>query len=358
MTGERPVVELRDVSKHYGRVRAVDGVSLEVRAGEFLSLLGPSGCGKTTTLHLIAGFLEPTAGQVLIEGEDVTEVPAYRRGLGIVFQNYALFPHMTVAGNIAFGLRMRRMSRGEIARRVGEALDLVRLSGYETFRPRQLSGGQQQRVALARALVFQPKVLLLDEPLAALDKKLRDEMRTELVEIQRRVGVTTIFVTHDQQEALALSDRIAVMARGRIEQVGDARTIYHRPATRFVADFIGASNILPVRVLGDEGGELAVSLEGAGRLLVGGGEAPAGTSMEILVRPERIEVLPVEPAGASNVLKGVVDRVTFLGDSAEAWVRVGPHRLRARIDAHREGKEFAPGSTVWVRIDPDAFLVL
>jgi spermidine/putrescine ABC transporter ATP-binding subunit len=323
-----------------------------------LSLLGPSGCGKTTTLHLIAGFLEPTAGQILIEGEEVTEVPAYRRGLGIVFQNYALFPHMSVAKNIAFGLRMRRRPRAEIQRRVREALALVRLSGYEDFRPRQLSGGQQQRVALARALVFQPKVLLLDEPLAALDKKLRDEMRTELVEIQQQVGITTVFVTHDQQEALALSDRIAVMARGRIEQVGEARTIYHRPATRFVADFIGASNILPVRVIGREEQGVAVALDGAGRLLVRAGEAAAGTSLEILVRPERVEVLPAEPPGAANVLKGIVDRVTFLGESAEAWVRVGPHRLRARIDAHRAGREFAAGSTAWVRIDPEAFLIL
>ncbi|MEK7716114.1 MAG: ATP-binding cassette domain-containing protein, partial [candidate division NC10 bacterium] len=240
----RAVVELRGCTHDYGALRAVDRVDLTVHEGELLSLLGPSGCGKTTTLNLIAGFLQPTAGRIVIDGEDVTRRPAHERDLGMVFQSYALFPHMSVFDNVAFGLRERRVPKAEIAPRVRDALGLVRLEGRERERPAHLSGGMQQRVALARALVYRPRVLLLDEPLAALDKKLREEMRGELREIQRSVSITTIFVTHDQAEALALSDRIAVMDRGRVEQIGAPREIYERPATRFVADFIGASSIL------------------------------------------------------------------------------------------------------------------
>ena len=238
------VVRLQGVSKHFGALRALDDIDLTVEEGEFLALLGPSGCGKTTTLNVLAGFVAPDRGRVLIDGADITDQPPYQRGLGVVFQSYALFPHMTVADNVAFGLRERRVPRRDIAARVAEALSLVRLPGAGATRPAALSGGMQQRVALARALVIRPRVLLLDEPLAALDRKLREEMRAELREIQRRVGITTVFVTHDQHEALGLSDRIAVMKAGKVEQLGRPRDIYERPATRFVADFIGASSVV------------------------------------------------------------------------------------------------------------------
>jgi spermidine/putrescine ABC transporter ATP-binding subunit len=358
----RTVVELRDLGRSYGPVAAVDGIDLTVFEGEFLSLLGPSGCGKTTTLNLIAGFIEPTRGRVLIDGEDVTGVPAYRRGLGVVFQNYALFPHMTVFENIAFGLRMRGAARAEMARRVGEALTLVRLEGYARARPAQLSGGMQQRVALARALVFQPKVLLLDEPLAALDKKLREEMRAELREIQRAVRITTIFVTHDQQEALGVSDRIAVMGRGRIQQLGTPREIYARPAARFVADFIGASNLLPVRVAAVRGDEAEVELEGVGRLQVrgpGGGTALVpGGRVDLLIRPERIALLPAD-AGGPNILSAKIVDLTFLGSHTEARVEVhGGLRLLVALDEHRCPAALAEGAAVRVALPPDAFLAL
>src|SRR5258705_7355081 len=270
------VVELKGCTRDYGGVRAVDAMDLIIFEGEFLSLLGPSGCGKTTTLNLIAGFVEPTAGRIVIDGEDVTGLPAHLRGLGVVFQSYALFPHLSVFENVAFGLRERRTPSAEIARRVGETLELVQLDREGRQRPAELSGGMQQRVALARALVYRPRVLLLDEPLAALDKKLREEMRDELRAIQRSVGITTIFVTHDQAEALGLADRIAVMSRGRIEQLGPPREIYERPATRFVADFIGASTVLRARAVAAD----RVTVAGA-TLQVAGGAWAAGADVEL-----------------------------------------------------------------------------
>ena len=251
-------VELRGVTKTFGRVRAMDAVDLEVRKGEFLSLLGPSGSGKTTTLRVIAGLVEPTAGEVLIGGRVMTQVPVHRRNLAMVFQNYALFPHLSVFENVAFGLEMRRMSRTEVTRRVADALALVRLPGFEARYPQQLSGGQRQRVALARAIVVQPSVLLLDEPLGALDKKLRESMQVELKALQRTLGVTTIFVTHDQEEALTLSDRVAVMNDGRIEQLDTPVEVYERPRTRFVSDFIGVSNFLEGEVTHGDGPAVAV----------------------------------------------------------------------------------------------------
>ena len=232
------VVELQGCTRDYGGVRAVDAMDLAIFEGEFLSLLGPSGCGKTTTLNLVAGFVEPTAGRILIDGEDVTGLPAHLRGLGVVFQSYALFPHLSVFENVAFGLRERRAPAAEIARRVGEVLELVQLDRLGRQRPAELSGGMQQRVALARALVYRPRVLLLDEPLAALDKKLREEMRDELRAIQRSVGITTVFVTHDQAEAMEIADRVAVMNLGRIEQIGTPREVSERPATPFVKTFL------------------------------------------------------------------------------------------------------------------------
>ena len=246
--GEIIAVRLDGVTKRFGETTALDELSLLVRRGELMTLLGPSGCGKTTLLNLVAGFLVPDRGEIAIDGRRVTDLPSYRREIGIMFQNYALFPHMNVAANVGYGLRMRRIARPEIERRVADALALVKLEGLEDRRPRQLSGGQQQRVALARALVIRPKVLLLDEPFSALDKSLRASMQVELKEIQRKLGVTTIFVTHDQSEALSLSDRVAVIAQGRIRQLGTPDEIYRRPADRFVASFVGDVNVLHARL--------------------------------------------------------------------------------------------------------------
>jgi ABC-type Fe3+/spermidine/putrescine transport system ATPase subunit len=282
-------IALRGLVKRYGATRALDGVSLDVAPGEFFTLLGPSGCGKTTSLRAIAGFVAPEAGDVLIGGARVNGVPPHRRRVGLVFQNYALFPHRTVRQNVAFGLRMQRTPADEIRRRVDEALALVQLPGYGDRYPRQLSGGEQQRVALARALVTRPAVLLLDEPLGALDKKLRDHMKIELKRLQRDVGVTTIYVTHDQEEALTMSDRVAVMRAGRVEQVGAPREIYETPATMFVAGFIGNTNLLA----GKSGGGAAVECGGVTVLTAGGAPAP-GAAVTIAIRPERIRL---EPAG-------------------------------------------------------------
>jgi putative spermidine/putrescine transport system ATP-binding protein len=348
------VVELRGVSKTYGDVRALGDVTLTVRQGELLSLLGPSGCGKTTTLNVVAGFVAPDSGRVFVDGADVTDTPPYRRGLGVVFQSYALFPHMTVEENVAFGLRERGVPRREIATRVREALALVRLPGAGARRPRELSGGMQQRVALARALVIQPRVLLLDEPLAALDKKLREEMRAELKEIQQRVGVTTVFVTHDQHEALGLSDRIAVLNAGRLEQLGSPRDIYERPATRFVADFIGASTVLETAAVGPRTVELApgvrldVKLE---RLLA------HGERVRLLVRPERIElgaVIGIAGGGGGNAVAARVTRVMYLGDHTEVGLELpGGNRGLAMV---RGGPALAVGEAVTAVFPPDAFL--
>jgi spermidine/putrescine ABC transporter ATP-binding subunit len=348
----RIVVELSGCTRDFGGLRAVDAVDLTVHEGELLSLLGPSGCGKTTTLNLIAGFLEPTAGRVVIDGEDVTRRPAHARDLGMVFQSYALFPHLSVFHNVAFGLRERRVPKSEIAPRVRAALALVRLEGREHERPAHLSGGMQQRVALARALVYRPRVLLLDEPLAALDKKLREEMRGELREIQRSVGITTIFVTHDQAEALALSDRIAVMDRGRVEQVGPPREVYERPATRFVADFIGASSVLQGRA------ETAGSVRlGDGPVLRVAGPRPfaPGTEVNVAIRPERVQL--AETPG-DNVLEARIIRLSYQGAMTEVTTELaGGQRLLAFVT------EPAPvaltmGQTVRLRLPSDAFTVL
>ena len=284
----RAVVELRGCTRDFGMVRAVDALDLAVHDGELLSLLGPSGCGKTTTLNLIAGFVAPSAGRVIVDGQDVTARPPHERGLGVVFQSYALFPHMSVFENVAFGLRERR---------VGEALALVRLQGQGERRPRQLSGGMQQRAALARALVYAPRVLLLDEPLAALDRKLREEMRAELREILREVGITTVFVTHDQAEALSLSDRIAVMNQGRIEQLGPPRAIYERPATRFVADFIGGSSRLRGRASAPDRVELGAGVTVEVRLAR---PLEVGEAVELGIRRERVAMAPPGAASAVN----------------------------------------------------------
>ncbi len=348
----RAVVELAGCSRDYGGVPAVAGLDLTVHEGELLSLLGPSGCGKTTTLNLIAGFVPPTSGRVLIDGLDVTGRPAHQRGLGVVFQSYALFPHLSVFENVAFGLRERRAPKGEIDRRVRTALALVRLDTRAEHRPAQLSGGMQQRVALARALVYEPRVLLLDEPLAALDKKLREEMRTELREIQRSVGITTIFVTHDQGEALGLSDRIAVMHAGRIEQLGTPREIYERPVTRFVADFIGASTVLRGRAAGVD----RLALPGGGFLRIEAVSAfRAGEEIELAIRPERIRL-----AGGTgeNVVEGRITGVVYQGVQTEVTAEIpGGQRLLVFV-AEPAPVALVPGQALRLHLPADAFMRL
>jgi spermidine/putrescine ABC transporter ATP-binding subunit len=348
----RAVVELVGCTRDYGGIRAVAGLDLVVYEGELLSLLGPSGCGKTTTLNLIAGFVPPTSGRIRIDGQDVTDRPAHQRRLGVVFQSYALFPHLSVFENVAFGLRERRTPRAEIERRVRASLALVRLDTRAEHRPAQLSGGMQQRVALARALVYEPRVLLLDEPLAALDKKLREEMRSELREIQRSVGITTVFVTHDQSEALGLSDRIAVMHRGRIEQLGAPREIYERPATRFVAEFIGASSVLRGRATA------------ADRVTLTGGEAVrvlgvpglrAGEAVELAIRPERIRLAGGE---GENVMDGRVIGVVYQGLQTELTVEVGGGQRLFVFVAEPAPAALAPGQAVRLHLPPDAFMRL
>ncbi|GAB4161680.1 MAG: ABC transporter ATP-binding protein [Candidatus Promineifilaceae bacterium] len=292
MMGRRMAVELKNVSKQFGEVIAVDHISLQIADGTFFSLLGPSGCGKTTTLRMIAGFEQPTRGDILIHGQQVAGIPAYRRPVNTVFQNYALFPHMTVAQNVAFGLEMAHVPRSEITRRVGQVLELVQLPGMGDRKPTQLSGGQQQRVALARALVNRPKVLLLDEPLGALDLKLRKTMQLELKHIQAEVGITFIYVTHDQEEALTMSDAIAVMSHGLVQQVGSPRDIYEQPANRFVADFIGETNFLDGMVV-TEGAKATVMV---GETLVqgvaGGRSLRRNQPVTVAVRPEKINLYP------------------------------------------------------------------
>ena len=348
----RPVVELVGCTRDYGGIRAVAELDLVVYEGELLSLLGPSGCGKTTTLNLIAGFVPPTFGRIRIDGQDVTDRPAHQRRLGVVFQSYALFPHLSVFENVAFGLRERRTPRAEVERRVRASLALVRLDTRAEHRPAQLSGGMQQRVALARALVYEPRVLLLDEPLAALDKKLREEMRSELREIQRSVGITTVFVTHDQSEALGLSDRIAVMHRGRIEQLGPPREIYERPATRFVAEFIGASSVLRGRATA------------ADRVTLTGGEAVrvlgvpglrAGEAVELAIRPERIRLAGGE---GENVMDGRVTGVVYQGLQTELTVEIGGGQRLLVFVAEPAPAALAPGQAVRLHLPPDAFMRL
>ena len=352
-------VEFRAVSKRFGSVVAVDDVDLAVRKGEFLSLLGPSGCGKTTSLRLVAGFEQPTDGRVLIGGVDAVGVPPYKRDVNTVFQHYALFPHMTVLENVAYGLKQRRIARGERSRLALEALELVRLRGLEGRRPKELSGGQQQRVALARALVMRPRVLLLDEPLGALDLKLRKEMQIELKRIQRDVGVTFVYVTHDQEEAMSMSDRIAVMAGGQIEQLGEPLAIYDRPATAFVADFIGDMNFLDGEVVEAADGRFAVAVDGG--LIRGLGTAQRGERARVGLRPERITVERGAASGEANRLPGTLVATMYLGDQVQLVAELpGGRQLIAREQrsAGAGVEQLRAGDAVVVAWDESAPLLL
>ncbi len=341
-----PVVELREVVKKFGDRVAVDRVSLAIPRGQFFSLLGPSGCGKTTTLRLIAGFERPDAGEVLLHGRAVNDLPPYRRNVSTVFQSYALFPHLTVGGNIAFGLRQARLPDAEITGRVDHLLELVQLPGAAGRRPQQLSGGEKQRVALARSLALQPDLLLLDEPLAALDEKLRRQMRVELKRLQRAVGISFLFVTHDQEEALTLSDVVAVMNRGRLEQIGTPEEIYGHPRTRFVAGFIGASNLIEGRVTRCEGGRLELATNGGLHLVAPllAVPPPTGSTVTVLVRPEAVHVVDGAPPRDAQRVAGKVTHSLFVGPHTQVAVAVEPGLEIAALGP--ASCALAPGSPV------------
>jgi spermidine/putrescine transport system ATP-binding protein len=345
-----PEIALLGLEKRFRDVRAVDGVTLDIGAGEFFSLLGPSGCGKTTTLRMIGGFELPTAGTILLRGRDVTNDPPDKRPVNMVFQNYALFPHLDVGDNVAFGLKRRGVAKDETIRRVGEALELVHLAGYEKRRPNQLSGGQQQRVALARALVNRPNVLLLDEPLGALDLKLRRQLQVELKRIQAEVGITFVYVTHDQEEALTMSDRIAVMHAGKVEQMGTPEELYERPATRFVADFIGSTNLLRGRVDADG----RVRLDSGDVAEVAHDGLADGAEIEISVRPEAISIVP---ASAEGAITATVEQVAYLGSTISYRLRTAGG-LGLTVESPKAGIRLPVGSEVAVTWSPAEALVL
>ncbi len=354
-----PEIRLIELSKHFREVHAVDRVSIDIRSGEFFSMLGPSGCGKTTTLRMIGGFEQPSLGRIELRGRDVTADPPDKRPVNMVFQNYALFPHLNVGDNIAFGLRRKNVERSEIRRRAAEALDLVHLGGYEKRRPSQLSGGQQQRVALARALVNRPQVLLLDEPLGALDLKLRKQLQVELKRVQTEVGITFVYVTHDQEEALTMSDRIAVMNRGRVEQLGTPEELYERPLTRFVADFIGTTNLLTGTVESVEAEHAFVRMESSEVCVVGRSDLVVGRSIELSIRPESVELRPSNGTthAPGGPIAATVEQVAYLGGSVQYLVR-SSGGLAITALAPKTGERLPVGSAVDVTWPPAEALVL
>jgi spermidine/putrescine transport system ATP-binding protein len=356
MTGG--AVELVGLVKRFGEVTAVDGIDLQVPGGEFFSLLGPSGCVKTTTLRLIAGFERPTDGRILLDGVDMARTPPHRRNVNTVFQSYALFPHLNVADNVAFGLRFTKAPKEEAHRRVSEALSLVQLEGFERRKPSQLSGGQQQRVALARALILHPAVLLLDEPLGALDAKLRKALQVELKALQEQVGITFIYVTHDQEEALTMSDRLAVMAGGRIVQVGSPSEVYEEPADAYVADFLGVSNLMWAQASGADGNGRCRVRIGDFDLEVGRGATSAMGEVRVTIRPERVRLAPSGESG-ENRLPGMVDRAVYLGSTTQLIVRLAHgDTVQAMIPNDGGGTPFAQGTPVTVILPADALRVL
>jgi spermidine/putrescine transport system ATP-binding protein len=351
-------VDLVGLVKRFEDVTAVDGIDLTIPGGEFFSLLGPSGCGKTTTLRLIAGFEQPTAGRILLDGRDMAQTPPHRRKVNTVFQSYALFPFLSVYDNVAFGLRYKGASRTETRRLVGEALALVRLEGMERRRPRQLSGGQQQRVALARALVLEPSVLLLDEPLGALDAKLRQALQVELKALQEAVGVTFVYVTHDQEEALTMSDRLAVMSGGRIRQVGTPAQVYEEPAGAFVADFLGVSNLMTAHAHGRSAdGRCEVRL-GQFQLAAERGDVGAHGPVKLVIRPERVRLEPYGSSG-ENRLPGMVERLVYQGASMRLFVRLAPgETVQAAVPNQGGDMRFEQGTALVAHLPAEALRVL
>ncbi len=356
-----PFVRVDGVAKRFGGVTAVDDVSLSIERGAFFALLGPSGCGKTTLLRMLAGFEQPDRGRILIDGADVAGVPPYARSTNMMFQSYALFPHMTVAENVGFGLRQERLPRAAIEARVAAMLDLVQLRRLAQRKPQQLSGGERQRVALARALAKEPKLLLLDEPLAALDRKLREETRLELVHIQQRVGITFLVVTHDQEEAMGMASGMAVMSRGRIVQVGTPAEIYERPSCRFVADFIGGVNLFEGWISDTRGGEVAVDCAELGRrLAVTGAGLAVGAEVAVAVRPERI-ALSAAPGEWPNSLPGTVSNVSYRGEASSVNVTLASGRV-IRVTLPNSGGTGRPrlgaGEPVWLGWPAEAGVLL
>jgi spermidine/putrescine transport system ATP-binding protein len=352
-------VRLVNLVKRFADVTAVDGIDLDMPPGEFFSLLGPSGCGKTTTLRLIAGFERPDEGQILLDGADMAQTPPHKRNVNTVFQNYALFPHLNVYDNVAFGLRYKDVSKQDARGRVLDALSLVRLEGLEKRRPSQLSGGQQQRVALARALVLNPAVLLLDEPLGALDAKLRKALQIELKALQEEVGITFVYVTHDQEEALTMSDRLAVMSNGRVEQIGTPSEVYEEPRTAYVADFLGVSNLMDARAEGMNGGGRCRLRLGEFELTAERGESDARGEAKVVIRPERVRL---EDGGATgeNRVPGMVERVVYVGSIMQVMVHLAPGQtIQAWVQNQGGGSlPYQQGSAVTVHLPADALRVL
>lgn len=351
-------VELKQVSKRFDDFQAVQPMDLRVETGEFITLLGPSGCGKTTTLRMIAGLLDASDGEILIKDRRVNDVPIHQRNLGIVFQNYALFPHKTVFNNVAFGLKYRNVSKAEMKRRVEESLELVQLPHLGQRYPRQLSGGQQQRIALARAIAIQPDVLLLDEPLSALDANLREDMRVELKRLQDQLGITTLFVTHDQSEALAMSDRIVVMRDGYVEQVASPATVYNTPATEFVASFLGHSTIRDATVKQANSDELLLEVAELGELRAA---QPAqavntGDAVRVVLRAERIQLSPEQPHEAANCFPATVKTLDYQGQVARYFLDMGKDSYQCINSI--EGVPLAEGTSVWASVRPSDVIVL
>ncbi|MDQ5815479.1 MAG: ABC transporter ATP-binding protein [Actinomycetota bacterium] len=350
-------VRLVDLVKKFDDVVAVDGINVEIPGGEFFSLLGPSGCGKTTTLRLIAGFERPTSGHVVLDGKDVAYTAAHKRNVNTVFQSYALFPHLDVTENVAFGLRFKDVSKAERRKLVGDALALVQLEGLEKRKPGHLSGGQQQRVALARALILNPSVLLLDEPLGALDAKLRKALQIELKALQEQVGITFIYVTHDQEEALTMSDRIAVMSAGRVQQVGPPKTVYEEPATAYVADFLGVSNLMNARAHGLSNGACRVTM-GDFEFAAAKGAIETSGDVKVTIRPERVRVDDHGTAG-ENRLPGMIERTVYLGSATQLIVNLAHgETLQALVQNQGDALPFQQGSPVSVGLPAEALRVL
>jgi len=358
------IISIRGVSKHYGLVCAVDKVNLDVHRGEFFSVLGPSGCGKTTVLRMLAGFEAPTEGEIYIDGQPMSAIPAHRRPVNMVFQNYAIFPHLDVGKNIAFGLRKSGLSRSEIDAKVEEMLDLIKLSGYADRAPTELSGGERQRVALARALIKRPKVLLLDEPLGALDKKLREQMQLELRALQKSVGITFVFVTHDQEEALTLSDRIAVMAMGKVLQVETPTGLYEKPNCRFVADFIGTMNFFDGRLRSADNGTAIIDAGPLGTIqaAVNGVDRAIGDNIMVAIRPEKLALHMQPPGGEANVVEARMGPAAYLGDRSHYHVylkgREQPVAVAVQNIEGPSGESASADQPVWLSFPSKSVVLL